>query len=106
MPGDADRVPVAGQADPRGKVAGVVLGGPDAVRWHLNRRQAEPLRVRCAVDIPVEARVLNQDLQAAADQQEQEKEVHIVGDAEPGREAVRGVGLSVGLEVHRQAWQA
>ena len=91
--GDADGVPVAGQADPGGEIAGVVLGRPDAVRGNLDRRQAEPLRVGGAVDVPVEPGMLHEDLQAAADEQDQEEEVHIMGDAEPGRKAVRRGGL-------------
>ena len=71
VPGDADGVPVAGQADPGGEIAGVVLGRPDAVRGHLDRREPEPLRVGGAVDVPVEPGVLHEDLQAAADEQDQ-----------------------------------
>ena len=89
VPGHADRVPVAGQADPGGEVAGVVLCRPDAVLGHLDRREPEPLRAGGAVDVPVQPGVVHEDLQAAADEQDQEQEVDVVGDAQPGREAVR-----------------
>ena len=89
VPGHADRVPVAGQADPGGEVAGVVLGRPDAVLRHLDRREPEPLGAGGAVDVPVQPGVVHEDLQAAADEQDQEQEVDVVGDAQPGREAVR-----------------
>ena len=89
MAGHADGVPVAGQADPGGEVAGIVLGRPDAVLRHLDRREPEPLRAGRAVDVPVQPGVVHEDLQAAADEQDQEQEVDVVGDAEPGRKAVR-----------------
>ena len=68
--GHADGVPVAGQADPGGEVAGIVLGGPEAVLRHLDRREPEPLRSGRAVDVPVQPGVVHEDLQAAADQQD------------------------------------
>ena len=87
MPGHADGVPVAGQADPGGEVAGVVFRCPDAIPRHLDRREPEPLRARRAMDIPVQPRVVHEDLQAAADKQDQEHEVDVVRDAQPARKA-------------------
>ena len=89
VPGHADRVPVAGQADPGGQVAGVVLCRPDAVLRHLDRREPEPLRAGRAMDVPVQPRMVHEDLQAATDEQDQEEEVDVVGDAQPGRKAIR-----------------
>ena len=45
------------------------------------------------MDVPVQPRVVHEDLQAAADEQDQEQEVDVVRDAQPGREAVRRGGL-------------
>ena len=42
-----------------------------------------------AMDVPVEAGVVHEDLQPAADEQDQEQEIDVMGDAQPGREAVR-----------------
>ena len=105
--GHADGVPVAGQADPGGEVAGIILGGPEAVLRHLDRREPEPLRSGRAVDVPVQPGVIREDLQAAADEQDDEQEVDVVGDAQPGRETVRlqcrlGAGVGVGWH-QRQA---
>ena len=90
MAGHADGVPVAGQADPGGDVAGVVLGRPEAILRHLDRREAEPLRAGRAVDVPVQPGVIRQDRQAAADQQDHEQEVDEVEYADPHRKPVRG----------------
>ena len=106
VPGHADGVPVAGQADPGREVAGVVLGRPDAVRRHFDRREPEPLRAGGAVDVPVQPGVVHEDLQAAADEQDDEQEVDVVGDAQPGRKAVGrgGLGSRLGTDGHlRQA---
>ena len=87
--GHADGVPVAGQADPGGEVAGIILGRPEAVLRHLDRREPEPLRPGRAVDVPVQPGVVREDLQAAADEQDDEEKVDVVGDAQPGRKAMR-----------------
>jgi len=39
--------------------------------------------------VPVESRVVRQNLEATTDEQDQEQEIDVVGDAQPGREAVR-----------------
>ena len=106
VPGHADGVPVAGQADPGREVAVVVVGRPDAVLRHVDRRQPQPLGAGRAVDVPVQPRVVHEDLQAAADEQDQEQEVDVMGDPEPRREAVGrgGVGSRLGTDGHlRQA---
>ena len=41
------------------------------------------------MDVPIESRVIHEDLNAAADEQDQEQEVHIVSDANPGRKTIR-----------------
>jgi hypothetical protein len=96
VPCHADGVAATGQTDPRGEMAGVVLGRPGPVRGHHHRRQPQPLRAGGAMDVPVEPGMVHEDLQAAADEQNQEQEVDVVGDAEPGREAVRLCGRFVG----------
>ncbi len=89
MPGHADRVPVAGQADPRGEVPRIVLGSPDAVLRHLDWCEPEPLGAWGAVDVPVQPGVVREDLQAATDEEDQKQEVDVMRDAQPSREAVR-----------------
>jgi hypothetical protein len=89
VPGHADRVPVAGQADPGREMAGVVLGGPDAVPRQLNEREPQPLGAGGAVNVPIKPRMVHEDLQAAADEQDHAQEGDIVGDAQPNRKAVR-----------------
>ena len=88
MSGHADGVPVAGQTDPGREVAGVVLGGPHPVLGNFNRREPQPLRPRGAMDVPVQPGVVHENLQAAADQQDDEQEVDVVGDTQPDRKAL------------------
>ena len=68
-------MPVTWQADPRRKVPRVVLGGPDAIFRHLYRCEPKPLRAGSAVNIPVEPGVVDKNLQAAADEEDDEKEI-------------------------------
>jgi hypothetical protein len=89
MPCHADRVPVAGQADPREKMAGVIFCRPDAVLRYLHRREPEPLGAGGAVKVPIQPGMVREDLQAAADEQDQKQEVDVVGNTQPGRKAVR-----------------
>ena len=88
VPGHADGVPVAGQADPRRNVTGVVFCRPDTVFGHLDRREPEPLGAGRAMDVPVQPGMVREDLQAAADEQDQEQKVDVMGDAQPSRKAV------------------
>ncbi len=69
VPGHSDRVAVAGQADPRRKMPGVFLGRPDAIRRHLDRRQPQPLAAGRAMDVPIQPRVVHEDLESAAHEQ-------------------------------------
>jgi hypothetical protein len=89
VPCHADRMPVAGQANPRGKMAGVIFCRPDAVLRHLHRREPEPLSAGGAVKIPIQPGMVREDLQAAANKQDQEQEIDIVGNTQPGGKAVR-----------------
>ena len=88
MPGHADGVPVAGKTDPGREIAGIVLGRPHSVVGHFNGRESKPLRPRGAVDVPVQPGVVHEDLQTATDQQDDEQEVDVVGDTQPGRKAL------------------
>ena len=88
MPRHADGMPVAGQANPRREIAGVFFGRPDAVFGHLDRCEPEPLGAGRAMDVPVQPRMIRENLQAAANEQDQEQEVDVVGDAQPGRKAI------------------
>ena len=49
----SDGVPVTGQADPGGQMAGVIFRGPGAVLRRLDRRESEPLGAGRAMDVPV-----------------------------------------------------
>ena len=89
MPGHADGVPVAGKTDPGREVTGIILGRPHPVLGHFNRRESKPLRPRRAVDVPVQPGMVHEDLQAAADQQDDEEEVDVVRDTQPARKALR-----------------
>lgn len=89
MLGDADRMTVTGQAKPRREVSRVIFRGPEAVFWHCERREARPLCTGGTVAVAVESRVVHQDGEPAADQQDQEQKVDVMGDAEPGGETVR-----------------
>ena len=75
QPGNADGMPVARRGNQRRKVAGIVLRGPEPVRRDLDRRQSNPLAIWCAIDVEVEARMIDQDRQATANQHCHEKEV-------------------------------
>ena len=88
MPGHPDGMPVAGQPNPWRKMTGVVFGRPDAVFGHLNRGEPEPFGAWRAMDVPVQPGMVREDLQATADQQDQEQKVDVVGDAQPRRKAV------------------
>ncbi len=89
MPGHSNGVPVAGQSNPRRKVTGVVFCCPETVFGHLDRGQPEPLCAGRAMDVPIQPRMVREDLQAATDEQDQEQKVDAVGDAQPQRKAVR-----------------
>jgi len=41
------------------------------------------------MDVPVQPRVIHQDLQTAANEQNQEEQVDVVPDAQPDRESLR-----------------
>ena len=62
-----------------------------------NRREPEPLRAGCAVVVPVQPRVVHEDLEAAADKQDDEEEVDVVGDTQPGWKT-RGLRRRLGDE--------
>ena len=89
MPSHAYRVPIARKTDPGRQVAGIVLGGPDSVLRHFNGREPEPLRTWGAMDVPVQPGMVHEDLQPATDQQDDEQEVDVVGDTQPGRKPLR-----------------
>src|SRR5438093_11996505 len=87
VPGHSYGMPVARQPDPRREIAGVILGGPDAVPRHFDWREPQPFRAGCAVNVPVQPRVIREDLQAAADKQDEKEEIDVMVDAQPGGKA-------------------
>src|SRR6185312_15782612 len=66
--------------------APVVLGPPYAIFW--NRvQEPEPVGIRRAVPVPVEARMIGQYLDTRPDDEEHEEHVEKVLDPQPQREA-------------------
>jgi hypothetical protein len=59
LAGDSDGVASAGDSDPGGEVAGVLLGGVHAVGGHFDGGEADPLGAGRAVDVPIEARMVH-----------------------------------------------
>ena len=66
-----------------------VLGGVEPIAGHLDGSGAEPLVAGGAMHVPVQARVVHQDLQSAVHQQGDEQEAEGMRPADPEREAVR-----------------
>ena len=95
----ADGVPVAGRANERREIAGIVLRRPQAVARNLDGREADPLAARRAVVVEIEPGMIGEDGKAAADEHGDEEEVEEVAVADPEREAVRA-GEVVGVH-HR-----
>ena len=89
VPGQSQRMAATRQTDPRRKIPGIFLGGIQAVHRHLHRRETDPLGAWGAVDVPIKSRVIHEDLNAAADEQDQEQEVHIVSESNPSRKTIR-----------------
>ena len=98
----ADGVPVAGRANERREIAGIILGRPQAVARDLDGREADPLAVRRAVVVEIEPWMIGQDGKAAADEHGDEKEVEEMAVADPERESVRA-GKVVGVH-HGNGW--
>jgi hypothetical protein len=90
-PRDADGVPVAGRADERRNIAGIVFGGPEAVARDFERREADPLASRRAVVVEIETGMIHQDGKAAANEHGDEEEVEEMAVTDPEREPVRAL---------------
>src|ERR1017187_8318780 len=73
----------------RREIAGVILRGPHAAFRHFQGREADPLRSRRAMVVPVESGVIHQDGEAAADEHEKEEQIRKVAPADPKRKAMR-----------------
>ena len=84
----ANSMPVAGRANERSEIAGVVLGRPQAVARNLQRREANPLAIRRAIVVEIESGMIGEDGKGAANEHGDEEEVKEVGIANPEREAV------------------
>ncbi len=96
--GDADGMPVAGRGNDGRDVASIVLRGPEPIRRDLDRRQPNPFAARRAVIVEVEARMIDQDRQAASDQHRHKKKVEEVAVAYPQRKAMR-TGEVIGIDL-------
>src|SRR5262249_57402612 len=79
---EPDGMAQAWDAKPAGQRDGIVLGGPHAVRRH-GMREPEPLRSWGAVAIPIKPRVIGQDLDTGAHDEEHEEHVQQVLHAQP-----------------------
>jgi len=98
VPGHADRVAEAGQAQPGRQVALIVIGYIQPVGRHFGRCEAYPFAVGGAVDVAVKPGMVPQDGKPAADNQHHQQEVYIMSQPQPGREA----GLDLGVMQLRQ----
>ena len=98
-PRNPNSVPVAGCADDRRKVTGIVFRRPDAVARNLERCKSDPFAPRRAVIIEIQTGVIHQDGQTAANQQHHKKEIEEVAVTDPERKPVRPgevVGIYLG----------
>lgn len=82
----AQRVAQARNAEPCRQRDGIVLGGPDAALrdWNL---EAEPIAPGRAVAAPVQPRMVGQDLQAGAHDEQHEEHVQNMLELQPPGEA-------------------
>ena len=62
MPGHTNGVPVAGKTDPGGEVARVIFGRPNPILRNFDGREAGPFCTGRAVDVPVQPRMVHEDL--------------------------------------------
>ena len=98
----ADGVPVAGRANERREIAGIVFGRPQAVARDFDGRESDPLAAGCAVVVEVEARMVGEDGKAAADEHGDKEEVEEMAVADPERKAMRARKV-VGVH-HGDGW--
>jgi len=82
-------VPIARQGHQRGNVASVVLRCSQTVCGNRQGRKPHPFRVWRTMTVPIEPRMIHQNGESAADQEQQEKEVHEVGQSQPRGKTVR-----------------
>src|SRR6516225_4547827 len=80
--GEADRMANARNAEPSWKRHGVVLGRPDPAGRN-GVLKTKPLCARCAVHVPVKARMVGQNLNSRPDNQEHEKQVKKMHTSHP-----------------------
>ena len=62
MPGHTNGVAVSRKTDPRGEVARVIFGRPNPILRNFNGCKACPLCTGRAVDVPVQPRMVHEDL--------------------------------------------
>jgi len=92
--GEPDGVPNARDPQPTRQGHRIVLGGPNpALRDRV--LEAEPLRAGSAVPMPIEPRMIGQDLDSGADDEHHEEHVQEVLQLQPPRKTGidRGRGL-------------
>ena len=88
-PRDADRVAIARCANQRRDVAGVVFCRPDAIAGNFERRKPDPFASRRAVVIEIEAWMIDQDGEPAADQHHHKKKIEEMAITDPERKTMR-----------------
>ena len=87
--GNADSVPVSGSPYDRRDIARIILRSPNAVVRDLKRRKTYPFAPWRAAVIEIETRMINQNREAASDQEHHEKEIEKMAVAHPDRKPVR-----------------
>ena len=100
-----------GQSDPWREIAGIVLGRPDAIRGRFDRRrldrgEANTLRAGRAADVPVQAGMIQKNLQAAANEQDDEKKVNVMSNAYPKRKALLVRSIEQARRTRGHRWEA
>jgi len=86
----AEFVMAARDGEDRGDLFGLVEGGEQSVRRHLFFAEFQPFTARATVIIPIELRMIGQDLQATPYQEENAQDINEVIDPEPNWETKVG----------------
>src|SRR5215467_5770366 len=86
-PCDSYGVTPPGNAQPSGNRNRVVFRRPHSVHGD-GKLKSKPFRSRCGITIPVQARMISQNLNSTADYQYHQRQVEEVGKAQPPRESM------------------
>ena len=86
---DADRMAISRQGGQRRDIPGIIFRGPDPILRNRQRGQSDPFRSGRAVVVEIQARMIHEDRQAAANQHREEQKIEEVAVANPHRKAMR-----------------